>query len=146
LPLGQIDLSVTFGDPSNFRKETFTFEVVGFCGTYYAVLGQSCYAKFMAILNYTYLKLKMLGPNGVITIHTTYQHTYGYNMECYEYVEAIIESKALAIELEAHIKETPNPKRTIGSFEPAKGVKEVPFDPSSSNSKTVRIDTTLDPK
>jgi hypothetical protein len=30
LPLGQIDLPVCFGTPSNFRKETLTFEVVGF--------------------------------------------------------------------------------------------------------------------
>jgi hypothetical protein len=72
LPLGQIDLSVTFGDPSNFRKETLTFKVVGFRGTYHAVLGRLYYVKFMAIPNYTYLKLKMSGPNGVITVHTTY--------------------------------------------------------------------------
>jgi hypothetical protein len=30
LPLGQIDLPVCFRTPSNFRKETLTFEVVGF--------------------------------------------------------------------------------------------------------------------
>jgi hypothetical protein len=30
LPLGQIDLPVTFGDMRNFRTETLTFEVVGF--------------------------------------------------------------------------------------------------------------------
>jgi hypothetical protein len=72
LPLEQIDLSVTFGDPSNFKKETLTFEVIGFHGTYHTVLGRPCYVKFMAILNYTYLKLKMLGANGVITVHTTY--------------------------------------------------------------------------
>jgi hypothetical protein len=30
LPLGQLDLSVCFGTPSNFRKETLTIEVVGF--------------------------------------------------------------------------------------------------------------------
>jgi hypothetical protein len=29
-PLGQIDLPVWFGTPSNFRKEMLTFEVVGF--------------------------------------------------------------------------------------------------------------------
>jgi hypothetical protein len=29
-PLGQIDLPVCFGTPSNFRRETLTFEVVGF--------------------------------------------------------------------------------------------------------------------
>jgi hypothetical protein len=27
-----------------------------------------CYVKFMAVPNYTYLKLKMLGPNSVITV------------------------------------------------------------------------------
>jgi hypothetical protein len=37
--LGQIDLPVTFGDKSNFRTETLTFEVVGFHRTYHAILG-----------------------------------------------------------------------------------------------------------
>ena len=46
--------------------------MVGFHGTYHAILGCSCYAKFMAIPNYTYLKLKMLGPYGVITIGTSF--------------------------------------------------------------------------
>ena len=66
-PLGQIDLPVTFGDRANFRSEVLTFEVVDFLGSYHAILGQSCYAKFMAIPNYTYLKLKMPGANGVIS-------------------------------------------------------------------------------
>jgi hypothetical protein len=61
-PLGQLDLPVCFGAPSNFRRETLTFEVVGFQGTYHTVLGRPCYAKFMAVPNYTYLKLKMPGP------------------------------------------------------------------------------------
>jgi hypothetical protein len=71
-PLGQLDLSVCFGTPYNFRKETLTFEVVGFRRTYHAVLGRPCYAKFMVVPNYTYLKLKMPGPNGVITVGSTY--------------------------------------------------------------------------
>jgi hypothetical protein len=37
--------------PDNFRKKTLTFEVVGFRGAYHAILGQSCYAKFMAVPN-----------------------------------------------------------------------------------------------
>jgi hypothetical protein len=45
-----------------------TFEIADFPGAYHAILGQPCYAKFMAVSNYTYLKLKMLGPRGVITI------------------------------------------------------------------------------
>jgi hypothetical protein len=50
-PLEQLDLPVCFGTPSNFRRETLTFEVVGFRGTYHAVLGRPCYAKFMVVPN-----------------------------------------------------------------------------------------------
>jgi hypothetical protein len=45
-----------------------TFETADFPGAYHAILGQPCYAKFMSIPNYTYLKLKVLGPHEVITI------------------------------------------------------------------------------
>jgi hypothetical protein len=146
LPLRQIDQLVTFGDPSNFRKETLTFEVVRFRDTYHAMLGRPCYVKFMAIPNYTYLKLKMPGPNGVITVCTTYQHAYECDFECCEYAEAIIESEALAVDLQAHLREVPDPKRSTGSFKPIEGVKEVPLDPSSSSSKTMHVSTALDPK
>jgi hypothetical protein len=33
LPIGQIDLPVTFGDLQNFHTEIITFEVVGLSGT-----------------------------------------------------------------------------------------------------------------
>ena len=55
-PLGRIDLPVCFGTPSNYRKEILTFEVVGFKGTYHAILGRPCYAKFTAIPNCHLLK------------------------------------------------------------------------------------------
>jgi hypothetical protein len=58
-PLGQIDLPVWFGTPDKFRKETLIFKAVGFRGAYHAILGHSCYAKFMVVQNYTYLKMKM---------------------------------------------------------------------------------------
>ena len=54
--------------------EVLTFEVVDFLGTYHAILGQPCYAKFMVIPNYTYLKLKMPRSNGVITMGSTFLH------------------------------------------------------------------------
>jgi hypothetical protein len=61
-------LPVWFGTPDNYCKETLTFKVVGFRGAYHAILGRPCYAKFMAVPNYTYLKMKMPGPSGVITV------------------------------------------------------------------------------
>jgi hypothetical protein len=100
----------------------------------------------MAILNYTYLKLKMSGPNRVITIRTTYQHAYECDVECCEYAEAIIESEAPFVDVEACLKEAPNPKRSTDPFKPVEGVKEDPLDPSSSNSKAVHVGTTLDSK
>jgi hypothetical protein len=93
LPLGQLDLPVCLGTPSNFCRETLTFEVVGFRGTYHAVLGRPCYAKFMAVPNYTYLKLKMSGPNGVITVGSMYRHTYECDVECVEYAEALADPR-----------------------------------------------------
>jgi hypothetical protein len=75
-PLGQIDLPVWFGIPDNFRKETLTFEVVGFRGAYHAILGRPCYAKFMAVPNYTYLKMKMPGSKGVITVGSSIEHAF----------------------------------------------------------------------
>jgi hypothetical protein len=56
-PLGQIDLPVCFGTPSNFRREILTFEVVRLRGAYHTVLWGPCYAKLMVIPNYTNLKL-----------------------------------------------------------------------------------------
>ena len=69
-------MPVCFGTPSNYRKEILTFEVVGFKGTYHAILGRPCYAKFMAVPNYTYLKLKMPGPHGIITVVGSFQDAY----------------------------------------------------------------------
>jgi hypothetical protein len=146
LSLGQLDLSVCFGTPSNFRKETLMFEVVGFRGTYHTVLGRPCYAKFMVILNYTYLKLKMPGPNGVITVGSTYHHAYECDVECVEYAEAIAESEALIADLECLSKEVPDAKRHASNFEPAEAVKSVPLDPSNNADKKVRIGSELDPK
>jgi hypothetical protein len=146
LPLEQIDLPVCFGTPSNFRKETLTFEVVGFRGTYHVVLGRPCYAKFMAIPNYTYLKLKMPGPKGVITVGPTYRHAYECDVECVEYVEALTESEALIADLDCLSKEAPDVKRRADNFEPAEAVKSVPLDPSNDAGKKLRIGSELDPK
>jgi len=79
--------------------ETLTFEVVGFRGTDHAIIGRPDYVKFMAIPNYTYLKLKMPGPKGVITVSSSYEHTYECDVECVEYGEAVENSTELASKL-----------------------------------------------
>ena len=110
MPLGQINLPITLGDPTNYRMETLTFEVVGFHGTYHAILGRPCYAKFMAIPNYSYLKLKMPGPCGVITIGTSFQCVYECKVECCEHVTAIVVSRERTAIREEVIEEAPDSK------------------------------------
>ncbi|XP_014660903.1 uncharacterized protein LOC106804404 [Setaria italica] len=145
-PLGQIDLPVTFGTPSNYRKEVLTFEVVGFRGTYHAILGRPCYAKFMAIPNYTYLKLKLPGPNGVITVGTTFQKAYECDVECCEYAAAVTVSGDMVAQLEETVEDRPDAKQSGTSFEPTEGIKEVPLNPGCSNGGVVRISAALSPK
>jgi hypothetical protein len=110
------------------------------------VLGRPCYAKFMAVPNYTYLKLKMPGPNGVITVGPTYKHAFECDVECVEYAEALAEFEALIADLESLSKEVPDVKRHAGNFEPVETVKSVPLDPNSDASKQIRIGSELDPK
>jgi hypothetical protein len=131
LPLGQLDLPVCFGTPSNFRRETLTFEVVGFRGTYHAVLGRPYYAKFMAVPSYAYLKLKMPGPNGVITVGSTYRHAYECDVECVEYAEALAESEALIADLECLSKEVPDAKRHTGNFDRLRRLSPSPSTPAT---------------
>ena len=126
--------------------ETLTFKVVGFHRTYHAILGRPCYVKFMAVPNYSYLKLKMPGPWGVITIGTSFQRTYECEVECYDHTAAIVVSKELAAIRKEVAEEAPDPKQSTGSFEPAEGSKEVLVDPSSSEGKMVRIGTALSSK
>jgi hypothetical protein len=98
LPLGQIDLPITFGDVRNFRTETLTFEVVGFSGTYHAILGRLAYENFMVMPNYTYLKLKIPRPKGIITVGPTYQRAYECDAESFQFAEVTIRSERLHAE------------------------------------------------
>jgi rhamnose utilization protein RhaD (predicted bifunctional aldolase and dehydrogenase) len=89
----------------------------------------------------------MLGPNGIITIGSTYRHAYECDVECVEYAEALAESEALIADLECLSKEkAPDAKRHAGNFEPVEAVKSISLDPSNDASKKVRIGSKLDPK
>ena len=65
---GKIMLDVVFGTPENYRSKEITFQVAPFNNGYHALLGRDAFASFQAIPHYRYMKLKMLGPNGIITL------------------------------------------------------------------------------
>ena len=64
-----ITLEVIFGSPDNFRSEELIFDIVPFRSGYHALLGRTAFARFNAVPHYAYLKLKMPGPRGVITVN-----------------------------------------------------------------------------
>jgi hypothetical protein len=93
----------------------------------------------MAIPNYTYLKMKMPSPNGVITVGSAYKHAYECDVACTEYAEALFKSEALAADLERLSKEIPDPKCHAGSFELAKEVKLIPLCPNDPDGKMLKV-------
>ena len=76
--MGKIRLDVIFGTRENFRRESVEFEVVDHSSPYHTILGRPALAKFMAVPHYAYLKMKMPGPKGIITVAGCYKRS----MEC----------------------------------------------------------------
>src|SRR3954465_8753134 len=66
--VGKITLDVVFGTPENYRSEEITFQMAPFSSEYHALLGREAFTIFQAIPHYGYMKLKMSGPNGIITL------------------------------------------------------------------------------
>ena len=81
MPLGQITLPVTFGNPNNFRTEFIKFEVADFESSYHAIFGRPTLAKFMVVPHYPYLLLKMLCPNGVLSFQGDLKRSYDRDTE-----------------------------------------------------------------
>ena len=64
-----VTLEVVFGSPDNFQSEELIFDIVPFHSGNHALLGRTAFAKFNAVPHYAFLKLKMPGPRGVITVN-----------------------------------------------------------------------------
>ncbi|XP_066347626.1 uncharacterized protein [Miscanthus floridulus] len=142
-PLGQIDLPITFGNRVNFHSEALTIEVMDFPGSYHAILGRPCYAKFMAIPNYTYLKLKMPGPNDIITMGSTFLHAQMCDHEHYELATAInsAELPQLRNSSTPAVSDCNKPTSST-TFHPLKETKVVGINPTDPT-KMVRIGAKL---
>ncbi|XP_066375338.1 uncharacterized protein [Miscanthus floridulus] len=133
-----------FGDRANFCSEVLTFKVVDFPGSYHAILGWPCYAMFMVIPNYTYLKLKMLGPNSVTTVGSTFSHAYTCDHKHYKLATTVINSTELP---ELGNSSTLavldyNEPTSSSAFHPIEETKAVGIDPTDPT-KTVWIGTQL---
>lgn len=79
----------------DFRAETLCFEVVPFKGGFHALLSQPAFTKFIAISCYAYMKLKMPGPNGVITISGGPKNAYKVEVANLELAEVEVTTAEL---------------------------------------------------
>ena len=59
----------------------------------------------MGVPNYTYLKLKMPGPKGVITVSASAQHAYQCKVECGDITAATVASMHELAVLQAQLAE-----------------------------------------
>ena len=101
----------------------------------------------MAIPNYTYLKMKMPGPNDVITIGSAFSHAFTYDREHFELATAVVNSFELPWLRESS---TPavldcNKPTSSTTFHPPEETKAVGIDPTDPT-KMVRIGTQLPAK
>ena len=82
---GSLLLEVVFGSPDNFRSEELIFDIAPFRSCYHALLERMAFTRFHAVPHYAYLKLKMPGPRGVITISGNTERS----LRAEEYVAAL---------------------------------------------------------
>ena len=140
---------MVFGDEKNFRKEKLTFEVVDFQSAYHTILGRPAYASFMARPCYVYLKMKMPGPRGVITVFGNRQGAE----DCLQDGVKIANEQMVAVEFQeyqktADLSDLLRPKRPASesTFQSAGETKPVHVHPTDPIAAPTHISTTLDSK
>ena len=140
---------MVFSDSKNYRKEKLTFEVVDFQSAYHAILGRPAYARFMARPCYVYLKLKMPGPRGVITITSNRQKAE----ECFQKGSKIADAQMAAVEMQEYRKNV-DPSDLLRSKKPATDsafqlsgeTKPIHIHPMDPDAAPTHISTSLDIK
>ena len=101
----------------------------------------------MAVPNYTYLKLKLPGPNGVITVSGTFEQAYVSSREYFDLATTAANSAELGQLRATTLEWRPDPSKpsqapTFVSTEETKSVVVDDADPA----KTVRIGSQLSAK
>ena len=86
--MGQITLPVQFATAKHFCIDYVNFLVADFNTAYHAILGQLALAKFMVVPHCTYLVLKMLMKQRVLSLCANLDFAYSYEKESFTLAEA----------------------------------------------------------
>ena len=129
--------------------------MVDLSSTYHALLGRPALAKFMVVPHYAYLKMKMPGPKGLITIAGDYHKSLECARDGAKLAESLVIAAerhqldrivALAGEASAASIPTQDPADEA-AFKPSKETNKVKLNPEDpSCSKYVIIGARLDSK
>jgi hypothetical protein len=144
-PLGRVQLEVLFREKGNSHREPIWFEVVDISSPYHALLGRPALAKFMAVPHYTYLKIMLTGPRGVITVSGNFKKSLAYAKKSSQLVEALViaeEKRQLLHRMELAQKDVPVRQLPVEQFKPANDTKKILLD-ESDPSKYIIIGTGL---
>jgi hypothetical protein len=130
-PMGRIELEVLFGGKDNHCRKPIWFEVVDLNNPYHALLGRPTLVKFMAVPHYAYLKMKLPGPRGVITVTGCYKKS----IECARASSKLAKALVIAEEKRQLLQRVAavQPGRPASSLptphlKPANNAKEVPLE------------------
>jgi hypothetical protein len=145
-PLGHIYMPVTFGTPENYRTEFLRFEVASFDCGYNAIIGRPGLTKFMAIPHYSYMILKMPGPQGIITVRADFQGA----AECFRVaIQAALTTKSPTTSfMQANLKPEEDlaiPTNEVQAVRPTKETKRINLG-FADERKTATISSSLDDK
>jgi hypothetical protein len=91
--MSRVQLKVLFGKKGNSCREPIWFKVVDIGSPYHALLGHPALAKFMAVPHYAYLKIKLPGPRGVITVSGCFKKSLACARASSQLAEALVIAK-----------------------------------------------------
>lgn len=103
---------------------------------YQAILGRPCYVESMDVPNYAYLKLKLLGPRGTITVSGDLHHAHSCEEENLNIAaDASRAPKLWAIQatMTEVAPESSARKQSSGTSKPTEDTKGVQVDPDDAN-------------
>jgi hypothetical protein len=147
-PMGRVQLEVLFGKKGNSRHEPIWFEVVDISSPYHALLGCPALAKFMAVPHYAYLKMKLPGPRGVITVSGCFKKSLACAKASSQLAEALViteEKRQLLHCMELAQQDVSARQSPVELFKPADDTMKILLD-ESGPTKFVIIGTGLSAK
>jgi hypothetical protein len=148
---GKITLDIVFGTSDNYRFEEITFHIAPFKTGYHAIIGRDAFSRFQAVPHYGYMKLKMPGPRGIITISSdpdralkAENKTASLALKTLAETFAAKELTALRVEVDRD-DVVLNKRSKPTSFKPADEIVKFQVHPTDP-AKTASIGANLDPE